>query len=215
MPNDACPWKGLTCQSVDRVTVMETDNYETLVREPQKAKLTPRLEDYGREMATQGLKPVRIRNEMARRFGLAEAEIPILRQVQWLVSSYSKKNMHRNDDHDEILDQIDQLPYDVGNGSDEKSCLVKLTTKRLLLNAARDPESFIFRMDAIFKLNQRLEDIYVLALTELRRVFASVSSWQMVVKFVVVDAKAAQQNAVAQGFGVDPESFAPMPRTTH
>ncbi|ETI45593.1 hypothetical protein F443_09890 [Phytophthora nicotianae P1569] len=111
MPNDACPWKGLTCQSVDRVTVMETDNYETLVREPQKAKLTPRLEDYGREMATQGLKPVRIRNEMARRFGLAEAEIPILRQVQWLVSSYSKKNMHRNDDHDEILDQIDQLPY--------------------------------------------------------------------------------------------------------
>ncbi|ETL45209.1 hypothetical protein L916_04641 [Phytophthora nicotianae] len=48
---------------------------------------------------------------MARRFGLTESELPTLRQVQWFVSSYSKKNLHRNDDYDEILSQSDQLAY--------------------------------------------------------------------------------------------------------
>ncbi|ETO64168.1 hypothetical protein F444_18262 [Phytophthora nicotianae P1976] len=79
---------------------------------------------------------------MARRFELTETEMPTLRQVQWSVSSYSKKHLHHNDDYDEILGQIDQLAYgptvsdttpfsfgwegdargkpDVGNGSDEK-----------------------------------------------------------------------------------------------
>ncbi|ETO73685.1 hypothetical protein F444_10392 [Phytophthora nicotianae P1976] len=139
---------------------METGAHEALVKEPQKVKLTPRLKDYGREMATQGLKPSRIRNGMARRFGLTESELPTLRQVQWFVSSYSKKNLHRNDDYDESLSQIDQLAYgptvsdtnpfsfgwkrdgrgkpDVGNGSDEKQFLVGLTTKRLLLNASTE-----------------------------------------------------------------------------
>ncbi|ETP27147.1 hypothetical protein F441_00313, partial [Phytophthora nicotianae CJ01A1] len=234
---------------------METGAHETLVKEPQKVKLTPRLKDYGRDMVTQGFKPSRIRNGMARRFGLTGSELPTLRQVQWFVSSYSKKNLHRNDDYDEILSQIDQLAYgptvsdtnpfsfgwkrdgrgkpDVGNGSDEKPFLVGLTTKRLLLNAARDPEAFVFHMDATFKLNQvgypvivcgisdkcrsfhlmalfitsqRLEDIYATVLTELRRIFASVSGGrQLVVKFVMADAEAAQQNKVVRVFGADCE----------
>ncbi|ETO84099.1 hypothetical protein F444_01961 [Phytophthora nicotianae P1976] len=149
---------------------MATGAHETLVREPQKPKMTSRLKDYDREMATQVLKPARIRNGMARRFGLTEKETPTLRQMQWFVSSYSKTNLHRNGYHDEILRQIEQLMYcpsvldmkpflfgwkrdahsrpDVGNGSDEKPFLVGLTTKRLLLNAARDPDSFVFHMDA-------------------------------------------------------------------
>ncbi|KAG2789612.1 hypothetical protein Pcac1_g1509 [Phytophthora cactorum] len=62
-------------------------------------------------MATQGQKPARIRMGMARRSGLSEAEMPTLRQVQWFISHYTKKTLHRNDDHDEILDQIDQLAH--------------------------------------------------------------------------------------------------------
>ncbi|KAG3238365.1 hypothetical protein PI124_g16664 [Phytophthora idaei] len=142
-PYDACQWLGkvLTCQELNRVTIAESGIHETLVREPRQSQLTPRLKDYGREMATQGLKPARIRMGMARRFGLSEAEMPTLRQVQWFISHYTKKTLHRNDDHDEILDQIDQLAYrpqvsdtspfsfgwerdvrgkpDVGNGSDK------------------------------------------------------------------------------------------------
>ncbi|ETI29929.1 hypothetical protein F443_22954 [Phytophthora nicotianae P1569] len=216
-PYDECLWKGkvLTCQGLNRVKIMETGAHETLVREPKTAKMTPRLKDYGREMATQGLKPARIRNGMARRLGLTEKEMPTLRQVQWFVSSYLKKNLHRNDDYDEILSQIEQLAYgptvsdtkpfsfgwkrdahgrpDVGNGSDEKPFLVGLTTKRLLLNAARDPDSFVFHMDATFKLNQV-------------GIFASVSGGRhLVVKLVIADAEAAQQNAVVRVFGADCE----------
>ncbi|GMF65847.1 unnamed protein product [Phytophthora fragariaefolia] len=72
--------------------------------------MTPRLKDYGREMTAQGLKPARIHRGMARTFGLSESEMPTLRQVQWFVSSYTKKSpLHWNDDYDDILDQIDQL----------------------------------------------------------------------------------------------------------
>ncbi|ETM30570.1 hypothetical protein L914_21753 [Phytophthora nicotianae] len=156
-PYDACRWKGkvLTCQSLYRVIIMETGGHETLVNPPpfqkKKNQDDPRLKDYGREMATQGLKPARIRNGMARRFGLAETEMPTLRQIDQLAYGPTVS---------------DTTPFsfgwerdargkpDVGNDSDENPFLVGLTTKRLLLNAARDPESFVFHMGATFKLNQ-------------------------------------------------------------
>ncbi|ETK80345.1 hypothetical protein L915_13960, partial [Phytophthora nicotianae] len=149
-----CVGKAITYQGLNRVTIMETGAHETLVKEPQKVKLTPRLKDYGREMVTQGLKPSRIRNGMARRFGFTESGLPTLRQVQWFVSSYSKKNLHRNDDYGEILSQIHQLAYGSTVSDTNPFSFVGLTTKRLLLNAARDPESFVFHMDTTFKLNQ-------------------------------------------------------------
>ncbi|KAG3022087.1 hypothetical protein PC123_g7822 [Phytophthora cactorum] len=155
-PYDACQWLGkeLTCQELNRVTITESGNHETFVREPRQPQVTPRLKDYGREMASQGLRPARIRMNITR-------------------SPYTKKTLHQNDDHDEILGQIEQLAYgpevsdtspfsfgwerdargkpDVGNGSDEKPFLVGLTTTRLSHNAARDPSSFVFHMDATFK----------------------------------------------------------------
>ncbi|ETM99162.1 hypothetical protein PPTG_19013 [Phytophthora nicotianae INRA-310] len=95
-PYDACQWLGkvLTCQELNRVTIVESGTHETLVRERRQPQLTPRLKDYGREMATQGLKPARIRMGMARRFGLSEADMPTLRQVQWFISHYTKKTLH-------------------------------------------------------------------------------------------------------------------------
>ncbi|ETP01654.1 hypothetical protein F441_21150 [Phytophthora nicotianae CJ01A1] len=115
--------KVLTCPELTRVTMVESV--------------------YGRAVVTQGLKPARIRMGMARQFGLSEADMPILRQVQW---HYTKKTLYRNDDHDEIQGQIDRLAYgpevsdtssfsfewerdirekpDVGNGSDEDPFLV-------------------------------------------------------------------------------------------
>ncbi|KAE9097960.1 hypothetical protein PF010_g15758 [Phytophthora fragariae] len=253
-PYDACPWMGkvMTCQELNRVTIMEAGAHETLMRDPRKPKMTPRLKDYGREMATQGLKPARIRMGMARRFGLSETDLPTLNQVQWFIAAFTKAKLHRNDDYDDILGQIDALAYgpetnetqpflfawqrtaqgkpDVGNGSDEHPFLVGLTSKRLLRNAARDPASFVFHMDATFKLNQlsypvivcgvsdrnrsfhlvalfttsqRLEELYVKALSALRKVFTAVTGKQLLVKYVMADAEAAQQNAVDQVFGVD------------
>ncbi|POM68192.1 Hypothetical protein PHPALM_15676 [Phytophthora palmivora] len=218
---------------------METGSHETLVREPRKAKLPPRLKDYGRELATEGLKPARIRKSMARRYGLSEAEMPSC------ASNFTKRNLHHNDDYAEILAQIEELGYgpgvsdtqpfsfgwerdahgkpNVGQGSDEKPFLVGLTTKRLLLNAARDPATFVFHMDATFKLtklrilslcrsfhlvalfiiSQRLETLYVKALVALRKIFTVVTNQQFLLKYVMADAEAAQQNAVTEVFGMD------------
>ncbi|KAG6610248.1 uncharacterized protein IUM83_00989 [Phytophthora cinnamomi] len=226
---------------------METGNHETLVQAPRKSQLTPRLKDYGREMAIQGLKPVRIRMGKARRFGLAEAEMLTLRQVQWFVSNFTKKSLHRNDDYDDILGQIEQLAFeltttntqpfsfgwghdnkgkpDVRNGSDERLFLVELTAICLMRNAARDPNSFVFHMDGTFKLNQvaypvivcgvsdrgrsfhlvalfivsqRLEGIYVQALTAFRKMFITVTEKQLLLNYVMADAEAMQQNSVGQ-----------------
>ncbi|KAE8908500.1 hypothetical protein PF003_g8080 [Phytophthora fragariae] len=114
-PYDACPWMGkvMTCQELNRVTIMEAGAHETLVRDPRKPKMTPRLKDYGREMATQGLKPARIRMGMARRFGLSETDLPTLNQVQWFIAAFTKAKLHRNDDYDDILGQIDALLVDI------------------------------------------------------------------------------------------------------
>ncbi|KAE9091077.1 hypothetical protein PF010_g18331 [Phytophthora fragariae] len=48
---------------------------------------------------------------MTRRFGLADEEMPTLRQVQWFVGNFNKKDLHRTDDYDDVLEQIDQLAY--------------------------------------------------------------------------------------------------------
>ncbi|KAG3085431.1 hypothetical protein PI124_g18457 [Phytophthora idaei] len=62
-PYYACQWLGKvhTCQELNRVTITESGNHDTLVREPLQPQATPRLKDYGREMASQGLRPARIR----------------------------------------------------------------------------------------------------------------------------------------------------------
>ncbi|KAF1778714.1 hypothetical protein GQ600_1431 [Phytophthora cactorum] len=123
-------------------------------------------------MASQGLRPAQIRVGMARRFGLSEAEMPTLRQVQWFISHYTKKTLHRNDDHDEILDQIEQLAYGPEVSDTSPFSLGGNVTSRLLLNAARDPALFVFHMNATFKLNHvaylaiRLEGLYVRPLKE-------------------------------------------------
>ncbi|KAG3002328.1 hypothetical protein PC128_g13363 [Phytophthora cactorum] len=175
------------------------------------------------------MKPARLRMGMARRYGISEAEMPTLRQVQWFISHYARKTLNRNDDHNGILDQIDQLAYGPQIPNKNFHLLLGLTTKRLLQNAACDP-SFVFHMDATFKLNQvaypvivygvsdrcrslhlvalfvtsrRLEGLYMKALASLRKVFTAVIGQQLLVNYVKADAEAAQQNAANQGFGVD------------
>ncbi|OWZ03002.1 hypothetical protein PHMEG_00025340 [Phytophthora megakarya] len=158
------------------------------------------MKDYGRELESQGLKASRIHRGVARRFGLAESKM-------------STKQQGRPE---------------VGNGSDENPVLVGLTTKCLLRNATCDPTSFVFHIDGTFKLNQvgypvifcgvsdrarsfhlvamfissqQLRALYVGALAALRNIYTAVTSQQLIVKYVMADAEAAQLNAVSQGFG--------------
>ncbi|ETO61165.1 hypothetical protein F444_20785 [Phytophthora nicotianae P1976] len=144
-------------------------------------------------VVTQGLKPARIRMG---------------------AMALHQEALYRNDDHDEIQGQIDRLAY----GPEERQ------------NAVRDPGTFVFRMEIAFKLNQvaypvivcgvsdrgrsfhllalfitsqRLESLYVKALSSIRKVFTAGTGQQLLVKYVMDNTEVDQPNAVNQGFGVD------------
>ncbi|EGZ25565.1 hypothetical protein PHYSODRAFT_478379, partial [Phytophthora sojae] len=154
--------------------------------------------DYGREMGAQGLKQARIRVAMARRFVVAVTEMPTLRQVQWFIDQLEFGPATTDTQPFSFgWDRDGKGKPDLRNGHDEDPVFVGLTTKALLRNAARDPNSFVFHMDGTFQLNQvaypviicdvwdrgrsfhlvtvfvvsqRLEGIYVQALTALRTI---------------------------------------------
>ncbi|OWZ17240.1 hypothetical protein PHMEG_0008845 [Phytophthora megakarya] len=205
-PYDACPWKGkvLTCQGLNRVTIMETGTHETLVREPRKPpKFNAHLKDYERELATQGMMPARIRMGKGRRFGLAEDEMPTLREVQGFVCNFTKKKFHRNDAHDEVLSEIEELAYHPGVTDTQLFSFAWDRDARGKPDVGNNPASFVFHMDATFKLNQVAYP--VIALKALCKMFAGVTQKQLLLKYVMADAEAAQQNAVEVDFGVDSE----------
>ncbi|ETI40896.1 hypothetical protein F443_13826 [Phytophthora nicotianae P1569] len=148
--------KDLTCQELNRVTILESGAHETLVRERRQPQLTPRLKDYGSEMATQCLKPARIR--MARDPGTYVF-------------------------HMDATFKLNQVAYHV-----------------IVCGVSDRCRSF--HLVALFITSQRLERLYVKALSSLHRVFTAVTGQQLLVKYVMADAEAGQQNAVNQVFGV-------------
>ncbi|GMF46047.1 unnamed protein product [Phytophthora fragariaefolia] len=186
-PYDPCSWRGkvVTCQELNRVTILEQGAHETLSRDPHKPQLTPRLKDNGREMAKQGLKPARDRIDQLA-FGPAVTDTQPF-SFGWERNGNGKPN--------------------VGNGSDEDSFLVGFSTKYLFRNAARDPSLFVFHMNGTFKLNQvaypRLEELYVKALFSLRRMFTAVTNKQLQLQYVMADAEAGQLNAIKRVFAMD------------
>ncbi|KAE9152681.1 hypothetical protein PF002_g3948 [Phytophthora fragariae] len=193
-PYDACPWNGkvLTCQEFYRVMIMECGASSVTPQAPSYPA-TQGLRERNGEMAMQGLKPARIRMGIIRWFGLTEEVMPTLGQVQRFVRNFNKKELHRTDDYEDVLDQIGQLAYgpavadtqpfsfgwerdsegkpNVGNGSNENPFLVGLTTKCLLRNADRDPSSFVFHMDGTFKLNQVAYPVVVCGVSDRGRSF--------------------------------------------
>ncbi|ETP00113.1 hypothetical protein F441_22465 [Phytophthora nicotianae CJ01A1] len=58
-------------------------------------------------------------------------------------------------------------------------------------------------MDATFKLNQVAYPVIVCGVSDRCRVFTAVTGQQLLVKYVMADAEAGQQNAVNQVFGMD------------
>lgn len=59
----------------------------------------------------------------------------------------------------------------MGIGSDTKPFLVGVTTKWLLRRLDRDPDDFVFHMDATFKLNQVGYPVFVCGISDASRSF--------------------------------------------
>ncbi|KAF1789607.1 hypothetical protein GQ600_18189 [Phytophthora cactorum] len=79
-----CPWRAKTlhCESADLVDILETGTHVTEMRSVPKPRLTSEMKVFAQEMTAQGLKPVRIRNAILRRFNLAPEELPPLTTIQ-------------------------------------------------------------------------------------------------------------------------------------
>ncbi|EEY59613.1 uncharacterized protein PITG_23325 [Phytophthora infestans T30-4] len=122
-------------------------------------------------MVTQGLKPARICNGMARRFRLSKTEMPTLRQAQWFVDQLAYGSTVSDTNPFSFGWKRDAAKPDVGNGSDETPFLVGLRAKHLLLNSARDPESLVSHMDVTFKLNQVVYLVIVCGISDMCRSF--------------------------------------------
>ncbi|RLN87955.1 hypothetical protein BBJ28_00025550, partial [Nothophytophthora sp. Chile5] len=253
-PYTTCPWLGkvLICQVARIAAVSEADKHITVATASRKMKLTEPQKEFAREMAKHGMKPAHVRNAMRSKFRLDDDDLPTLRQVQNFVNHFSKSKLGANDRCIEINTEIRSMAYCgteadaqsfsfaweedadghplMGNGSDDRPFLVGLTTKRLLRRMDRDPSTFVFHMDATFKLNQvgypvfvcgisdktrsfhlvaifvtsqRQVSEYEAALAALRRVYTRVTSKQLALKYVMGDADDAQYNGFQSVFAMD------------
>ncbi|OWY95954.1 hypothetical protein PHMEG_00033902 [Phytophthora megakarya] len=182
-------------------------------------------------MATQGLRPARIRNSMPRKFQVAIEGLPELKVVQNVSNYFRKTYVMNNDFVDEIADYIHTFEFngseadssaftfswrnddnghiDVGIGSDEKPFVVGVTSKKLLSRLDRPVDSFVFHVNATFKVTQveypvlGLETQYTDMLNALRLMYFRIMQKSLTVYYVMGDAEDAQYKAIQNTFGSD------------
>jgi hypothetical protein len=245
----ACKWacKTLTCQAQSTTSIYVKGEHLALGEDAPSRKLTKRHKDIARELCTHGLPPFRIRNAIAAT--TTEAETPALGKLQNFVAHYRKTEMNNTDDIEVVtalireqafcgeetetaafsfssnVDEFD-LPS-VGDGSDEDPFIIGFTTKRLLKRLDRDPSTFVFHLDATYKLNsldyplfvcgisdnarsfhlvalfvtsQEQEAHFAAMLNSLRVIYTKVVRKPLILRYILGDACRAQYNAVVDVF---------------
>ncbi|KAE8978931.1 hypothetical protein PR001_g24703 [Phytophthora rubi] len=191
----ACPWRGkaLTCLKNDEVSIYEFGEHASGVSSPKKKKLTGAQKEFCRELTNNHLRPMRIRDAMARKFEIALEELPALTTVQNFVNHYSRTYLVNNDRVDDLRDWIHARAFTgeeqmaqafafgwdldrdgkpiVGNGSDERPFVFGLTTKALIQRLMVPPESFILHVDVTYKMNFREYPVLVVGMSDRSRGF--------------------------------------------
>ncbi|KAG6604477.1 uncharacterized protein IUM83_14095 [Phytophthora cinnamomi] len=146
------------------------------MRAAPEPRLTSEMKVVAQEMTAQGLKPVRIRNAILRKFNLAPEELPALSKIQRFCQHYASTKLGCNDYVKETRELIRGAGYvstmnehesftltlssdanglpAVGNGSDDKPFIMGVTSRCLLMQADRKTGSLLLHADATFKLNQ-------------------------------------------------------------
>ncbi|GMF35031.1 unnamed protein product [Phytophthora lilii] len=127
-------------------------------------------------MASEGLKPLRIRNGLRTKFSLSSAEMPSLSTVQSFVNNFARTRLAKHDRIHDInamvrarADPVSQSddnapitftwPEDllgnifVGNGTDSSPFFAGVTTKALLRKLDRPSSSYVLHADATYKLS--------------------------------------------------------------
>ncbi|RLN95084.1 hypothetical protein BBJ28_00000085 [Nothophytophthora sp. Chile5] len=171
--------------------------YSMLVSSPRANRLTPELKLFAREISREGNLPVRIRSRMIDCFQLDESSVPNLSKVQSYVNCFAKTRLKNNGNLDALADMIGSAVftgkemeiqaftfggnYDaegrlvIGDGFDGDPFFAGVLTKNLLYRLDRPPATFVFYMDATFKLNQMGYPVFVCSISDKRRLFCLVA----------------------------------------
>ncbi|OWY98364.1 LOW QUALITY PROTEIN: hypothetical protein PHMEG_00030889 [Phytophthora megakarya] len=144
-------------------------------------------------MAANHLRPLRIRHALSRKFDTPLGQLPSLTQAQNFVNYYSRKFLDNHDQVDVIEawvnckaftgSETEAQPFSFGwetdgdarlvvrNGSDANPLVIGITTKAVLLQMNRPPESFVFHLDATYKTNQCDYPVVVVGISDSSRAF--------------------------------------------
>ncbi|KAK1942997.1 hypothetical protein P3T76_005634 [Phytophthora citrophthora] len=101
---EACSWRGKTLAYLKTgvQSIFDFGEQTSSVSSLKKKRLTPVQKDFCREMATHHLRPLRIRNALARKFDTPLEAVPSLSTVQNVVNYYSRKYLDNHDRLDTI-----------------------------------------------------------------------------------------------------------------
>eukprot|EP00644_Phytophthora_capsici_P005987 jgi/Phyca11/98472/e_gw1.2.1193.1 len=125
------------------------------------------MKDVVRDWTSQGLKSKRIWNALLGRFGLDETTAPPLSKVQRLAHQAGFTGLEEETGAFTFTSRTDENGnYDTGNGGDADPFVVGVSSKKLLRRADRDPDSFVFHIDATYKLTQVGYPVIVVGLSD-------------------------------------------------
>ncbi|KAG2763547.1 hypothetical protein PC129_g13029 [Phytophthora cactorum] len=185
--------KTLTCERSKQSHLYQHDQHFAASAPNQRPQLSLAMKAAIRELVEKDVKPSRIRNELVDSFTLSTGAVPALKQIQNFVYNYRRSTiMNTNvvEDMEEITagsqlfdDLRDTTPFtfgypldedgapELGDGSDDDPLVIGITTQFLLKAAARDPDVFVFHMDATFMLVTCAHQVIVCGISDAARQF--------------------------------------------
>ncbi|GMF24691.1 unnamed protein product [Phytophthora lilii] len=94
-----CGWKGKVtiCCKTKQANIYEAGKHFSQSPDAPNRALKERHKQYCRLMASEGLKPLRIRNGLRTKFSLSSAEMPSLSTVQSFVNNFARTRLAKHD----------------------------------------------------------------------------------------------------------------------
>ncbi|EGZ06181.1 hypothetical protein PHYSODRAFT_406959, partial [Phytophthora sojae] len=171
--------------------------HSSMLSSPRQRPLTRAMKAEIRTMVSSSMKPARIRNRLIDLFNLTATTVPELKTIQKFVYNYKNSVLFHNDVVADVVglaldsrysDDMDasvafsfgySLDEDgnpvLGEGTEADPFVLAFSTKLLLKNLDRDPDTFVFHMDATFKLTKRKFPLFVCGVSDKARSFHPVA----------------------------------------
>eukprot|EP00644_Phytophthora_capsici_P000281 jgi/Phyca11/100115/e_gw1.4.1084.1 len=154
--SSACSFKlkTVSCETSQLCHFYQHEHHVSSSGQSKRPKLSREIKATIQDLVLQDVKPARIRNELIDRLTLTADMLPALKQIQnFIAADCPYLDLLRDAATFSFGYEVDSDNRPVlGDGSDDDPLVIGITTKFLLRAANRDPNKFVFHMDATFKL---------------------------------------------------------------